>query len=255
MENNKKKWNDILIFTCYFLISTSIPFNLFIKNELVVNIINIIIKSLFIVFSIFYIKKYNFSKIELKKLRINSLLFLPFLLICASNFYVCFIDKIVINKDINILNLIINLLLCLLTAINEEIVFRGVIFKEFKNNNSNFKAILYSSIAFGLVHILNISSIASIPYTLLQCLYSFALGLVLSLAYCYSKNLIISILIHFLFNFLNDYLVNCLYDYAINKTFFIVNILVAIIFSIYGIIVYKYFKRKDDLDATENMDI
>ena len=91
------------------------------------------------------------------------------------------------------------------------------------------------------MHLLNINSLASIPTCLIQALYTFGIGLVLSIVYLFSRNIIYPIILHFLFNFLNDTLVTSLFNIEWNLVFFIVNIGVGILIGLYSLFIYKRY--------------
>lgn len=73
----------------------------------------------------------------------------------------------------------------------EEIIFRGIILKEFLQTYSPTKAILYSALIFGIIHF--------IP---LQVISAFFAGLVLGYIYYKTKSLWLPIIIHILNNVL-----------------------------------------------------
>lgn len=80
----------------------------------------------------------------------------------------------------------------LITApIFEELLFRGIILNGLLNKykNSSKKAIIYSAIVFGLVHL-------NIP----QGINAFIGGIILGFIYCYTKSMKLSIFAHFINN-------------------------------------------------------
>lgn len=80
----------------------------------------------------------------------------------------------------------------LITApIFEELLFRGIILNGLLNKykNSSKKAIIYSAMAFGLVHL-------NIP----QGINAFIGGIILGFIYCYTKSMKLSIFAHFINN-------------------------------------------------------
>jgi len=81
--------------------------------------------------------------------------------------------------------------LCVFPAIGEELIFRGLIFNSLKTKSKTL-AICLSSVMFALFH-----------FNLSQLFYPILFGLVLSIAYLYTKNLFVPILIHFFNNFVN----------------------------------------------------
>ena len=99
------------------------------------------------------------------------------------------LEIIVIHKKIYL-----GLITAILTATIEELLFRNILFEELNSTQKNCRAIIYSSLIFGSIHLLNINSLASIPFVLVQVLYTAFLGLILAVAYNNTNNLIIPIL-------------------------------------------------------------
>ena len=252
MEKERKRiLYAIIILILVYLLLVSIPFSLFIHNELVVSILQISMKILYIPFFFIYVKKEGISSIDKPLFKLFDLKYLPFLLITFSNYLVVVFANTPKNTDISLLYIILDIITCLLISFNEELIFRVVINKEMIKTLSRFKTILFSSLIFGLIHLVNISSLASIPYVLLQVLYSFGLGLLLSLIYTKTYNFIYIFIIHFLFDYLNGYLIPEIYLLDYNYIFFIVNASIAILLIAYGILIYI----KEEKNAAKSMDI
>ena len=128
-------------------------------------------------------------------------------------------------------------------------------FEEFLKHKSKLQSLIYSSLIFGSVHLLNISSLGSIPIILVQVGYTFFLGMILGIIYLSSKNILLPIIFHILFNFINDILVIELFPIKWDITFFLVNILVGIIVSLYSLLMFKKFLLKEeDNNASVHMD-
>ena len=238
---NKKRWYSKLFLLSVAMLLVSIPLNMFIKNWVTLSIISIILKVISLTFILIYSKKEKFEYVDIDKPKKLDLLLLPFLIITFSNLFVVILNKNIINNTINYLYLIISLTSCILTSIIEEIIFRHFIYKEFRHSKPMFKSILFTSLIFGGMHLLNINSIASIPYCLIQAVYTFGIGLILSIIYIFSKNIIFSIIVHFLFNFINDTLVSHLFNIEWNFIFFIVNITISVLIGLYALYIYKRY--------------
>lgn len=239
--NEKKRLYSKLFLLCVAIFIVSLPFGFFIKNNVILSIINIILKLISLGFIIYYSKKEKFEKFEFAKPSKYHLILLPFMLVTFSNLFVAIIDKCSINTKINYLILILDLINISLTAIIEELIFRHYLYKEFITKQTMFKSIIYTSLIFGGMHLLNINSFASIPYCLLQSIYTFGIGLVLSIIYIFSKNIIYPIIFHFLFNFLNDSIIIHIFNIEWNLVFFIVNIIIGLLTGLYGLFVYKRY--------------
>ena len=100
-------------------------------------------------------------------------------------------------------------------------------------------------ISYFSLHLFNINSLASIPYCLVQAVYTFGLGLILSLMYAYSHNFIYPLIFHFLFNFINNELTTSLFIYEWNTKFYIVNIVIGVLLVAYGFLCYKLLEKKE----------
>ena len=246
---NKKNYYSIAILICLLLIFSSIGsfFNRFVSDN-VSYIIELSAKIIFFFVMLFYIKKYELTKPEFKRLELFTLLFIPFLLLSGSNIFAELINKSEINNNINYELLIKALSISFITVINEEIVFRGCLLKEIEKSEDRFRTIFVSALIFGLVHLLNINSLGSIPYVLLQVGYSFYLGLILGLMYLSTRNIIIPIIMHMSFNMVNSDLTNALFDIDYNVLYFVVNISIGVIIFIYFLICYTIFKEKEKWD-------
>ena len=251
----KKRWYSISFIICVSLLITSLPFQLFIKNDWVLFTINVLTRISSIIFILYSLKKEQIKFNIFHKPKRKDLAFIPLLFLCASNFMVAIYQKSVINQVVNYDNIIQAFFISILTAIKEELLFRGILLTEFDKTQSKFKTIIYSALIFGSIHLLNIGSLSSIIPSLLQVLYTAFLGLFLGFIYLYSKNLIYPIIFHFTFNFFNDSLVTNLYQLKWELSYFIINALVGLCVFVYGFILLSIFKRKEISYATKNMDI
>lgn len=243
--SNRRIFYSTLIILFVFLIAVSFPFSLFIKDSYISSLCTMGLKIAFIVFTFFYIQKEGLDTVKFKKPKVDHLLFLPFLLAAISNIIYCLIDNSPVVSSINYIYLLKQLPLVLVTVVAEELVFRVVIYGYYEGSYTKIVAVIIASAIFGSIHILNINSLASIPYCLVQAIYTFGLGLVLSLMYAYSKNFIYPLAFHFLFNFINDELTTHLFIYDWNLKFYIVNASIAILLVIYGYICYRILDKKE----------
>ena len=244
---NKKRVYSILFLISLVLLFNSIPFDLFIQDKIILFIINIIIKLASIIYIYYYIKKEELNKLKHEKLKTSSIKLLPLLLLCASNFIVVIISKSQLKESIDLFNIITGFVTAIGVGIIEELLFRSQMLQELLNNKNKLISLLYSSLIFGSVHLLNISSLSSIPTVLIQVVYTFFLGLLLGIIYIHTNNIILPIIFHVLFNFINDTLVSNLFNLKWDLTFYIVNISVALFISIYILIISKNKKiEKED---------
>ena len=84
----------------------------------------------------------------------------------------------------------------------EEIIMRGFLFKMMEKDNVK-RAIIVSTITFGMGHIVNLLNGADFVPTLLQVCYAIAIGYMLVMVFYKSKSLIPCIVFHGIFNALN----------------------------------------------------
>jgi membrane protease YdiL (CAAX protease family) len=163
----------------------------------------------------FIVDKLNFKKDwedfkENRKVRVSNI-FTGFLLVYASlivaNLILTLLGVVETSQNEMVIQSLFNdsplnlfilfLVLCVLTPIVEEVVFRKVIFN-FVEPRSNYKvAIAMTGIIFGIMHVISFGDfIQSIPYILM--------GFVFGYIYWKSnKNIYVVISVHFLNNFLS----------------------------------------------------
>jgi membrane protease YdiL (CAAX protease family) len=160
--------------------------------ELYTNILFVLIHAscvgISIIIGILIVRKFkwNFADIGIRRIEKNTLknayYLMPFLIIEILPLFTGFRDN-----DTNINTFTILMLLALhfiVVAIHEEFYFRGIILSLFKENIK--KAIIVSSIMFGMIHISNLIHVffteiifsEFLLSTLLQILYAFIAGIV-----------------------------------------------------------------------------
>jgi len=121
-----------------------------------------------------------------------------FLLSGVLNYFQLFVEKLgftsgSLSYSINSpAKYIISLIsLALLPAVCEELLFRGVIVNALKHKGHVF-AIIFSSIMFSIFH-----------FSLSQLIYPLCFGLILSIVYLRTKNILVPMLLHFINNALS----------------------------------------------------
>ncbi len=95
---------------------------------------------------------------------------------------------------------------CLSVGVFEEILFRGILFgvlaeRFSKDKKGLLKTYVLSSVIFGVIHLLNLFTGANVGATLLQACYSVLTGGLFAYALLKSKNVLISALVHAVYNF------------------------------------------------------
>jgi len=82
----------------------------------------------------------------------------------------------------------------------EEFVFRGVILTMFLNKYSSNKAIVFSAIPFGIMHLLNLAGDRELIWVLSQVIWSTIIGLFYGYLFVKTRSLLPVVLVHYLGN-------------------------------------------------------
>jgi membrane protease YdiL (CAAX protease family) len=82
----------------------------------------------------------------------------------------------------------------------EEFLFRGVILTMFLNKYSSIKAIVFSAIPFGIMHLLNLAGDRELIWVLSQVIWSTIIGLFYGYLFVKTKSLLPLVLVHYLGN-------------------------------------------------------
>ena len=190
-----------------------------------------------------------FSK---RNLKIGALLSVPILIIAVFwNILppVLYNDSSLFRIDAGLI--VMAFLTTLAIGFAEEILFRGLIFRNFLRRYGMTKkgiyiSIIVSSVIFGLVHASN--AISSSPDAIIQqVIYATAMGIILALFYLITGNLLVPALCHGLFDF-TDYVIpgfyNIPYDAALTSDW-VQNLIVAIVFIVIAVIIVKKINVED----------
>ena len=175
----------------------------------------------------------------------SFLIIIPALIISINNFpIIAFFDGRATLEE-PVYRIYLFLMECLSIGFFEEIIFRGIILvfllKKLTNQkNGIFLSIFISSLLFGLIHIFNLYSGASIGDTFLQIGYSFLVGMMWSVMFLKTGNLCLTMLLHATFNFFGQVMfylgnVDGRYDFY---TIWI-TIILALGTAIYSMLLYK----------------
>lgn len=180
-----------------------------VESELWYLIISALISQGSFILTTVFINKTN--KVSYSALKVKFNVDLKTILLCVVIAFVCFfglfnlievvgfaLDKIgYVSSSLSLpltngWNLVLNLLLLgVLPAIAEELVFRGIIFNGLKNTKGNTFAVVISALLFALMH-----------GNLAQLVYPFIMGLVFAIIVLRTGNLLCSIIVHMTNNFL-----------------------------------------------------
>lgn len=132
---------------------------------------------------------------------------LPCIIIAVNNFpfFAYFSGKMQLYTN-ELLDFVLFGLHCISVGLFEEVVFRGVIFYFLasyfsKDKKGLIKTVVFSSILFGVSHLLNIFAGANVGATLLQVGYTVLTGGLFAFAFIQTKNILIPAFIHATYNF------------------------------------------------------
>ena len=146
------------------------------------------------------------SLFKFKNIGKSLLIILPALLISINNFpIIAYIDQRAFLTE-PAYRVFLFLVECLSVGFFEEIIFRGFLLMFLIKALSHMKnkiilSIFISSALFGLIHLLNLFSGASIGDTLLQVGYSFLVGMLWAVLFLKTNNLWLIMILHALYNF------------------------------------------------------
>lgn len=149
-----------------------------------------------------WIRKYDLSEkyglIPFKGNWKNYLYFVPLLLIMSVNLW----NGVTLNMSAAESALYVLSMLCV--GFLEEVIFRGFLFKAMCKSNVK-RAIIVSSVTFGLGHIVNLLNGRDFVPTLLQVCYAVALGFLFTIIFYKGKSLLPCIVTHSVTNSLSTF--------------------------------------------------
>ena len=212
----------VILLIVIYVVLNSYCINSFGTTSYITTIINTLI-SVFLIILIKVLDKtkyYGLTKVKNSK---KYLYFLPLLVIGTVNIW----------NGFNINNSPKEIIFYILTMMNvgfiEEIIFRGFLFKMIEKDNLN-KAIIISSLTFGIGHIVNLLNGEALIPTLFQICYAVSIGYLFVTIFINSKSLVPCIITHSLINSLAIFNVeNTLSTYLIP----IILILVSTLYTFY----------------------
>ena len=189
----------IAMYVVLFSLSDSLSISLGIEK-----IITAPLGLIFVVFLWYWIKKQDLLekyglcsfKGDVKK----YLYFIPLALIVTCNLW----NGVTLNLSGAETSLYIFSMLCV--GFIEEVIFRGFLFKALCIENLK-RAILISSITFGIGHVVNLLNGAEVFLTVLQICYATAIGFLFTIIFYKGKSLFPCIVVHSIFNALSVFAV------------------------------------------------
>ena len=91
-------------------------------------------------------------------------------------------------------------LLVSIPSIFEEVAFRGIVLTVFLSKYSERKSIIFSSLGFGLMHLLNLLNGSDLVWTIGQVVWAFIMGLFYGYAFVRTQSLLPPMIVHYLSN-------------------------------------------------------
>ena len=128
---------------------------------------------------------------------------LPFVFTLIVMFYAG-INSVYINgiSDSNSRSIVLIGITTLMVGFSEEVMFRGIIFNSLLKKYSKVKSVLISSLAFGLLHTVNIFAGLSFKEMIVQFVLTTIYGLLFALIFLRIKSIIPLIIFHWLWDFI-----------------------------------------------------
>ncbi len=93
------------------------------------------------------------------------------------------------------INIVLALISSVFISIMEELIFRSFLCRSIEQISNQNKAIIFSSVLFGCLHLLNIGKYPLV-FILLQVTYAFATGIAFSVVFYECKSVLPCILVH-----------------------------------------------------------
>jgi membrane protease YdiL (CAAX protease family) len=137
------------------------------------------------------------------------------------------------NSKITVTQSIILVIFTIAVGFNEEIYFRGLVFR-FLMQKGRKKAIIASSIIFGVLHLINALNGKDIIYVVLQMFFAFLVGFVLAEIVSITESLWLVIIWHTAHDF-----ISFTTEEALDRTALIILAIQVVILLIYAIGIWK----------------
>ena len=156
------------------------------------------------------------------------LYFLPLVFISSTNLWGG------ITFRLSVMETVLYIISMLCVGFIEEIIFRGFLFKALCKRESTKKAILISSITFGIGHIVNLLNGAELFSTLCQLCYACAIGFLFTIIFYKGKSLIPCIVTHSAVNSLSVFAKEATQEFNL-----LVTILLTVVSIGYALLILK----------------
>ena len=180
----------VILFIVY--LSQNILRNIFVNmlaiNELIATLITVMV---FGALAIFLVKKDNYFKVRCTSKTCITYIIIVTLILSVINLFP-------FDLSIGITTLSV-LFTMLFVGLMEELIFRGCIYKICDEKWGDPKAVILSSVLFGLIHIINVLN-DDILMVVLQMVYATCIGIVYAMLMYKKQGIILCILAHAIIN-------------------------------------------------------
>jgi membrane protease YdiL (CAAX protease family) len=246
-KNDLTSLYSFLYLLCLYLALEFLPLNDWIANSLYASLVKLGILAVILALSIYEIV-HNRIKPSCFKNSLASFTLIPLILGCLSNFFygLLFIKEQTISFNASLFTM--DIFISIFSITIEELLFRFLLLtflslKIKESKNKDLLVILFSSLAFCLMHVINF--FGNDPLSVLAQLgYTFVLGLILGVIAYYYETPFLTIIGHFLFNFLNQVFFSAFYSLTFSTQYLVYSIVFALIMILYTLFLVYLIRRK-----------
>lgn len=192
MSNTIKRNGALAVILFIVYLSQNILRNIFVNmlavNELVATLSTVVA---FCVLALLLVKKDNYFKVRCKNKTCITYIIIVTLILSIINLFP-------FNLSIGPSTLSV-LVTMLFVGLMEELIFRGCVYKICEEKWGDQKAVIFSSILFGVIHIINILN-EDILMVVLQMAYTTSIGIVFAILIYKKQGIILCIIAHAIVN-------------------------------------------------------
>lgn len=233
MKSKNKELDMTIVFIVVYVMAMSLGDTVS-RSIGVEKSITVIASFLITVFLFLYIKrkdlmeKYGLKRVEGKSR--EYLYYVPLLLIASVNIWFG------VRMNMSILGSTLYALTMIFAGIIEEILFRGMLYKEMAENNEK-RAIIVSSLLFGVGHMVNLfnGSGAELVSNMCQVIYAVSVGFMFVMLFKKSGSILPCIVTHSLLNALSTFN----NEEKANKYIIPVSLFMVVVSVLYSIYLYR----------------
>ena len=165
----------------------------------------------------------------------NLLLLLPSFIIVGSNliYALCLNERPYYESH---WYYIPEMIFIFINVLVEEYIYRKHLLGNLQHPKKIVRIVISAAI-FALCHLTFFFSTFN-PVELIRVAYAFGLGMVLGLLYCYTNSLVPCIVLHLLFNLINNFVFEHFFYVSNTMWYYLINVFVTIAVAIYLLVIY-----------------